>query len=208
MEQEQQEQPKYRVVPVHTPSLTHALSIAMTRGIMVWRDAETGTPFSLKELFEFAKRHDKEHPLKEHYFYMVTREGAIGISPGLEWLTTWMFVPMEDCKERDFMLLKMREDLECDRAVRAAVEKAVTEGLAREKAEKEEKAKQAAQAEEAAKAAQQAVPTPPAAPAPQPAQSAAAEPAEPQLVMNFCPNCGTKLLPGDKFCTHCGTRVR
>ena len=177
----EQEQPRYAVVPVHTPSLTHALSIAMARGIMVWREAEEGTPFSAYELFEFAKRQDEEHPLEDPRFYMVTRDGAIGISPGLEWMTRWMFVPMEDCKERDFMLLKMREDLERDRAVRAAVEKAVTEGLAREKAEKEEKAKQAAQAEEAAKAAQQAVPTPPAAPAPQPAQSAAPEPVEPQL---------------------------
>lgn len=167
---EQERPKKYMVVPVHTPSLTHALSIAMARGIMVWREAEEGTPFSAYELFEFAKRQDEEHPLEEPRFYMVTRDGAIGISPGLEWMTRWMFVPMEDCKERDFMLLKMREDLERDRAVRAAVEKAVTEGLAQEKAEKEEKA-------------------------------------DPAPVMNFCPNCGQKLLPGNQFCIHCGTRL-
>lgn len=199
---EQERPKKYMVVPVHTPSLTHALSIAMARGIMVWREAEEGTPFSAYELFEFAKRQDEEHPLEEPRFYMVTRDGAIGISPGLEWMTRWMFVPMEDCKERDFMLLKMREDLERDRAVRAAVEKAVTEGLAREKAEKEEKAKQAAQAEEAERAAQQVPPTPPVTPAPPPVQSA-----DPAPVMNFCPNCGQKLLPGNQFCIHCGTRL-
>ena len=134
------EQPEYAVVPVHTPSLTHALFIATTRGIMVWRETETGTPFSLKELFEFAKRQDREHPLKEHCFYMVTRDGAIGISPGLEWLTTWMFIPMEDCKEHDFMLMKMHEDLMTERAVREAIDKAVTEGLAQEKAAKEQPA--------------------------------------------------------------------
>ena len=165
----EQERPKYIVVPAHTLSLTHALAIAMNR-CMVWREAEEGTPFSAYELFEFAKRQDEEHPLEDPRFYMVTRDGAIGISPGLEWMTRWMFVPMEDCKERDFMLLKMREDLERDRAVRAAVEKAVTEGLAREKAEKEEKA-------------------------------------DPAPVMNFCPNCGQKLLPGNQFCIHCGTRL-
>lgn len=185
----EQEQPRYAVVPVHTPSLTHALSIAMTRGIMVWRDAETGTPFSLKELFEFSKRHDKEHPLKEHYFYMVTREGAIGISPGLEWLTTWMFVPMEDCKERDFMLMKMREDLMTERAVREAVDKAVTEGLAREKAAKE-----------------QAVPVGDGSPVSTPVEAPQPAPSSPKA-LKFCPNCGTKVMPGNKFCTHCGKSV-
>ena len=190
----EQEQPRYAVVPVHTPSLTHALSIAMTRGIMVWRDAETGTPFSLKELFEFSKRHDKEHPLKEHYFYMVTREGAIGISPGLEWLTTWMFVPMEDCKERDFMLMKMREDLMTERAVREAVDKAVTEGLAREKAAKEQAAKE------------QAVPVGDGSPVSTPVEAPQPAPSAPKA-LKFCPNCGTKVMPGNKFCTHCGKSV-
>lgn len=187
--EKEQEQPRYAVVPVHTPSLTHALSIAMTRGIMVWRDAETGTPFSLKELFEFSKRHDREHPLKEHYFYMVTREGAIGISPGLEWLTTWMFVPMEDCKERDFMLMKMREDLMTERAVREAVDKAVTEGLAREKAAKE-----------------QAVPVGDGSPVSTPVEAPQPAPSAPRT-LKFCPNCGTKVMPGNKFCTHCGKSV-
>lgn len=185
----EQEQPRYAVVPVHTPSLTHALSIAMTRGIMVWRDAETGTPFSLKELFEFSKRHDKEHPLKEHYFYMVTREGAIGISPGLEWLTTWMFVPMEDCKERDFMLMKMREDLMTERAVREAVDKAVTEGLAREQAAKE-----------------QAVPVGDGSPVSTPVEAPQPAPSTPRT-LKFCTNCGTKVMPGNKFCTNCGKSV-
>lgn len=135
MEQEQK-QIRYKVVPAHTPSLTHALSVAMTRGSMVWREWEKGTPFSAKELADFAKRQDKEHPLAEHQYYLVSREGAIGISPGLEWLTRWMFVPMEDCKERDFMMMKMREDLQIDKAVRHAIEQAVTEGLAKEKAQK------------------------------------------------------------------------
>ena len=165
MEQQEQERPKYRMVPAHTPSLTHALSIAMARGIMVWREAEEGTPFSAYELYEFAKRQDEQHPLEEPRYYMVSRDGAIGISPGLEWMTRWMFVPMEDCKERDFMLIKMREDIRRDRAVSEAVEKAVTEGLAKEKA---------------------------AAAAPQ---------------LNFCPNCGAKVVPGNKFCTQCGTRL-
>ena len=183
MEQQEQIQPKYRLMPVHTLSLTHALAIAMTRCI-VWREAEEGTPYSAKELTEFAKRLDEEHLLEEPKFYMVSRDGAIGISSGTEWQTRWMFVPMEDCKERDFMVLKMREDLKVESAVRAAVEKAVTEGLAQEKEAK------------AAKAAQQAAPVPPPVP-----------PITPKPVMKFCTHCGTKIVPGNKFCTNCGTRL-
>lgn len=194
MEQEQERPKKYMVVPVHTPSLTHALSIAMARGIMVWREAEEGTPFSAYELFEFAKRQDEEHPLEEPRFYMVTRDGAIGISPGLEWMTRWMFVPMEDCKERDFMLLKMREDLERDRAVRAAVEKAVTEGLAKEKAAKEKGIKE------------QAVPVGDGSPVSTPVEAPQPAPSAPKA-LKFCPNCGAKVMPGNKFCTHCGKSV-
>lgn len=189
MEQEQQEQPKYRVVPVHTPSLTQALAVAMERDVLVWREAETGTPYSLKELFEFAQRQDKEHPLTGHQYYMVTTEGAIGISPGLEWLTEWMFVPMEDCQECDFMLMKMREDLQAEHAA----------------SETEKKTKGQAIAEE------QSAPVPPVPPAPPssvPASPASVSPSPASPAqMNFCPNCGVKLVPGNRFCTQCGHRL-
>lgn len=162
----------YRAVPVHTPSLTQALSVAIARDIMVWREAETGMPYSAKELFEFALRQDREHPLTGHQYYMVTCEGAIGISPGLEWMTTWMFVPMEDCQERDFMLMKMREDLQAER--------------------------DASEAEEQAAAAPPPPPVPPV-----PEFAGGGSPAS-TTQMNFCPNCGAKLVPGTKFCTQCG----
>ena len=67
---------------------------------------------------------------------MVSREGAIGLSPGLEWLTRWMFIPMEPCKERDFVFLKMQEELQTEAEVKKAVEEAVQRGLAAEKAAK------------------------------------------------------------------------
>lgn len=94
----------------HYRSLTEALAMAMTKCI-VWRETEKGTPVSAKQLFDFCQKYDAEHPLREEEFYMVSREGAIGISPGLEWLTRWMFIPMEPCKERDFAFRKMQEDI-------------------------------------------------------------------------------------------------
>lgn len=119
----------------HYRKMMHALAVAMPKCI-VWRETEEGTPVTAKELYEFAKKHDEEHPLNSEQFYMVTREGAIGISPGLEWLTKWMFVPMEDCQERDFAFRNMLEELHTESEVEKAIEKAVTEGLAREKAAK------------------------------------------------------------------------
>lgn len=216
MEQEQQEQPKYRVVPVHTPSLTQALAVAMERDVLVWREVEAGTPYSLKELFEFAQRQDKEHPLTGHQYYMVTTEGAIGISPGLEWLTEWMFVPMEDCQERDFMLMKMREDLQAEHAASEAEKKAEKKG--KEQAEKKTKGQTEEQTEKKAKgqaiAEEQSAPVPPAPTSSVPAgggfpaspASVSPSPASPAQ-MNFCPNCGVKLVPGNRFCTQCGHRL-
>ena len=119
----------------HYRSLTQALAVAMPKCI-IWREADNGTPVSAKELFDFSQKRDVEHPLREEEFYMVSREGAIGLSPGLEWLTRWMFIPMEPCKERDFVFLKMQEELQTEAEVKKAVEEAVQRGLAAEKAAK------------------------------------------------------------------------
>ena len=119
----------------HFHYMTQALAVAMGR-TMVWRLVGEGTPFTLKDLFEFAKVQDEEHELTDMQYYMVSREGAIGLSPGLEFLTQWLFIPMEPCQERDFLIRDMREQLQDEEAVEIAVEKAVNDGLARERAEK------------------------------------------------------------------------
>ncbi|MBR1652391.1 MAG: hypothetical protein IJ692_03255 [Alloprevotella sp.] len=135
-QQQQPAMPEQRVhVLGHYETLTEALAIAMTK-CLVWRETEEGTPYSIKELFAYAQKHDRENPLRPEQFYMVSREGAIGISPGLEWLTAWMFIPMEECRERDFALRNMMEELHTESEVEKAIEQAVTEGLAREKAAK------------------------------------------------------------------------
>ncbi|MBQ8657028.1 MAG: hypothetical protein IJ527_08275 [Prevotella sp.] len=94
----------------HFHYLLQALAIAINR-CQVWRLAETRDPFTVTELLEFAKSYDAEHPLPAGHFYMVTREGAIGVSPGVEYLTKWLFTPMEPGRERDFLLQEYRDKL-------------------------------------------------------------------------------------------------
>ena len=119
----------------HFHYMMQALAVAMTR-TMVWRIVGDGTPYTMKEIFEFAKKEDEENELQEGYFYMVSREGAIGLSPGLEYLTQWIFVPMEPCKERDFLERRMREQLLEEEAMEQAVSQAVDKGIAKERSAK------------------------------------------------------------------------
>lgn len=193
MEQNNQPQSTGRgLVNGHYRKMMSALAVAMQKCI-VWRETESGTPYTAKELYEFCLKKDEQNPLRPEQFYMVSREGAIGLSPGLEWMTTWMFLPMEPCKERDFAFRNMMEELHTESEVEKALEKAVQEGLAREKAAKEQ-----------AEAAPQPAPEPAPQPAPQPAPEPAPEPAQAFI---FCPYCGTKLSADVKFCSNCGNKL-
>ena len=176
----------------HYPTFLHALAVAMQK-CLVWREIDNGTPYTVKELLAFARKQEAENPLQPEQYYMVSREGAIGLSPGLEWLTTWMFLPMEPSKERDFAFRNMMEEFHTESEVEKAIEKAVLEGLAREKAAKEQ-----------AEAAPQPAPEPAPQPAPQPAPEPAPEPAQTFI---FCPYCGTKLSADVKFCSNCGNKL-
>ena len=61
----------------------------------------------MQQLAEYARLCDSQAPLVEGQYYMVTREGAIGLCPGQEWETEWLFVPMEPCQLRDEMLRQL-----------------------------------------------------------------------------------------------------
>lgn len=139
----------------HYPCLLQALAMAAPR-CMVWQVKTTGLPVTLIEMFDLAKKHDAEHPLGEGAFYMVTNEGAIGLSPGLEYLTEWIFIPMPAGEERDRLLAHVEAELQ------------------RQKAEDE--------------------------------AGVTAQPTQPTS-MPQCPNCGTPLVPGNAFCTKCGTKI-
>ncbi len=116
----------------HYHYMMQALAVAMSH-TMVWRLVGDGTPFTLKDIFEFAREYDANHEIEEPSFYYVSREGAIALCPGLEYLAEWLFVPMEPCQERDFLLRDLQERLQEEAAAEEAVEKAIAEGLAQEK---------------------------------------------------------------------------
>ena len=178
----------------HYRTLTKALAVAMPTCV-VWRETESGAPYTAKELFAFCEKHDAEHPLRPEQFYMVSREGAIGLSPGLEWLTTWMFIPMEEGKERDFAFRNMVEELHTEIVVERAIEQAVKEGLAREKTA----AGQVSPLGESKKGSLSKIEG-------VAAQQTGAFEKTPQSSL-FCPYCGAKLEAGTVFCGNCGSKI-
>ena len=77
-----------------------------------WRaDDGTNEPYSVQQLADYARMCDTHAPLVEGQYYLVTREGAIGLCPGQEWETEWLFVPMEPCPLRDEMLRQLEEQI-------------------------------------------------------------------------------------------------
>ena len=79
----------------HFNSLIEALGAAMTRCV-VWRYADNNEKYNALQLYRFAEEFDRENPVKDGSFYLVSAEGAIGVSPGAEYLTRWMFIPSMD----------------------------------------------------------------------------------------------------------------
>ena len=96
----------------HYNTLKEALAVAMLKGNFVWRIYdETREPYDLVEIYQFAQKYDKEYPITGTQFYWVSREGAIGISMGLEYRVKWLFIPMEEGLERDDLVVKMGEKM-------------------------------------------------------------------------------------------------
>lgn len=79
----------------HFNSLIEALGAAMTRCV-VWRYADNNEKYNALQLYRFAEEFDRENPVTDGSFYLVSSEGAIGVSPGAEYLTRWMFIPSMD----------------------------------------------------------------------------------------------------------------
>lgn len=194
----------------HYHSLLHALAAAMTRCV-IWRYAGTEDKYNVLQLFRFAEDFDKEHPIHDRSFYMVSAEGAIGVSPGMEYLTKWMFIPDMD----EASIEKLQSDIRQLEAQSKAEEQARKEAEERARKEAEEKARREAEQKarleaeqkarleaeqkarrEAEEKAKQAAPAAPAAPA----ASATAVPHA-----KFCPHCGTPYKSENaRFCANCG----
>lgn len=191
----------------HYHSLLHALAAAMTRCV-IWRYAGTEDKYNVLQLFRFAEDFDKEHPIQDRSFYMVSAEGAIGVSPGMEYLTKWMFIPDMD----EASIEKLQSDIRQLEAQSKAEEQARKEAEERARKEAEEKARREAEQKarleaeqkarleaeqkarrEAEEKAKQAAPAAPAA-------SATAVPHA-----KFCPHCGTPYKSENaRFCANCG----
>lgn len=90
----------------HYKTLSQALVMALYRCV-VWRAAKSGRIITIEGMSEYAKKHDQLHPLQDPQFYMVSAEGAIGLSPGLEYLTKWIFIPMEPGEARDAIVAEL-----------------------------------------------------------------------------------------------------
>lgn len=191
----------------HYHSLLHALAAAMTRCV-IWRYAGTEDKYNVLQLFRFAEDFDKEHPIHDRSFYMVSAEGAIGVSPGMEYLTKWMFIPDMD----EASIEKLQSDIRQLEAQSKAEEQARKEAEEHARKEAEEKARREAEQKarleaeqkarleaeqkarrEAEEKAKQAAPAAPAA-------SATAVPHA-----KFCPHCGTPYKSENaRFCANCG----
>lgn len=91
----------------HFGSLVDALGTAMTRCV-VWRYADSDEKYNALQLYRFAEDFDRENPVTDGSFYMVSTEGAIGVSPGAEYLTRWMFIPSMDEESVE----KLRADIQ------------------------------------------------------------------------------------------------
>jgi len=162
----------------HYHYLLQALAVAMDT-CLVWRLAGTGKPFTADDLLSFAKQQDEQQPLEKNAFYMVSREGAIGLAPGLEYLVKWIFIPMEKGKERDRLLLQLQQLMEQQRQEE--------ETLKQQEAQRQKEEAQR-QKEEAQKQAEEA--------------------SKQETSPRFCTNCGAPVFADAKFCGMCGAKIR
>ena len=174
----------------HYHSLLHALAAAMTRCV-IWRYAGTEDKYNVLQLFRYAEDFDKEHPIHDRSFYMVSAEGAIGVSPGMEYLTKWMFIPDMD----EASIEKLQSDIRQLEAQSKAEEQARKEAEERARKEAEEKARREAEQKARLEAEQKARLE-----AEQKARREAEEKAK-----QAAPAASATAVPHAKFCPHCGT---
>ncbi len=170
--------------------MLHALAAAMTRCV-IWRYAGTEDKYNVLQLFRFAEDFDKEHPIHDRSFYMVSAEGAIGVSPGMEYLTKWMFIPDMD----EASIEKLQSDIRQLEAQSKAEEQARKEAEERARKEAEEKARREAEQKARLEAEQKARLE-----AEQKARHEAEEKAK-----QAAPAASATAVPHAKFCPHCGT---
>ena len=91
---------------IHCSSLREALGAA-SAACRVWKTETAGETKLLRELLEL------EAQAPEGSFYVVSREGAIGLAEGAEYRTRWLYIPTEAAEEHA-ALARERERLEAE----------------------------------------------------------------------------------------------
>ncbi|MBO4625457.1 MAG: zinc ribbon domain-containing protein [Bacteroidales bacterium] len=78
-------------------SLATALGAAMNY-CGVWKLKDKDKKLNALEVMSFMGKFDEEHPIPEDdpSFFRVSAEGAIGICPGVEYMTDWLLIPAMD----------------------------------------------------------------------------------------------------------------
>ena len=196
----------------HYKNLMSALGDAMPM-YLAWRLAGTeDNYFNARDLFAFALSDDQEEgSLQEGQFYLVSAEGAIGISSGYEYFVNWLFIPLEgEVYEKEVQRLK--DELALD-AVPQPAPKASPQPMAQAMPQ------QAMQRPVPPQSMRQPMPqqaNPQMMQQPQNMMPQQIQPqqgmAQPQNMMQqgkpkFCRSCGTQLKPNAKFCPGCGTPI-
>ena len=199
----------------HYKNLMSALGDAMPM-CLAWRLAGTeDNYFNARDVFTFALSDDEENKLNEGQFYVVSPEGAIGITSGYEYLTRWLFIPL-DGEVYDGEVARLKEELEYDSRSQSVPQQPI----------------QPQQITPPVAPQIQPMTPPPVAPQMQPMtpppvapQPAPQQPVPPQPVMQqgmpqqpvmpqntppqgqkkFCIQCGFQLNANSKFCPRCGT---
>lgn len=117
------------VLTGHFPYLAQALTMAC-RKTVVWRKTNDGTPVNFLNIFYTAQEMDAKKTPQDTYYYMVSAEGAIGITPSYEYLVKWLFIPMEDGPQKQAALKKLEEDynqVEAEAAAQEATDQEATQ---------------------------------------------------------------------------------
>ena len=102
----------------HYKTLMNALAGAMPV-CMTWVLAGTNEKMNARDVYALALQEGgDDEQLGEQEFYVVSAEGAIGLSVRYEYLTRWMFLPIEG-EEREQEMERLRAELRFDQETAA-----------------------------------------------------------------------------------------
>lgn len=203
---------------IHTKTLKEAVLTAAP-GAFVWKKGDTC--LGLSDLLALAEAQDAE-PLAEGSFYVVSREGAIGLAERFEYCTSWLWLPLQGEELVSALTelgAKMKERHDASDAVVPMPEEDRAAALAAAEPEPEPTFVEAPPADAPIFDVPPVIEDHPIEEAPQLAEEPALEerlltPDEPTVRAApaapsepVCPACGHTVRKGDRFCIYCGSPI-